>query len=177
VPHVTGRQADDIAKSEFTALWQQVIDQIDTSQTVLILRDIHSPNLLWQPDRSGNARVGVIDFQDALLGSPAYDVASLAQDARIGLSAEFEQQVVDHYIARRSDDLPDFDTDGFKRDYAIYCAQRATKILGIFARLNTRDGKPVYLRHIPHIRTYLKRALAHPVLKELRRWYEVHTDI
>jgi hypothetical protein len=144
------------------------------SQPTWVLRDFHSPNLLWLPDRPGVARVGLLDFQDAVMGPAAYDLASLLQDARVDVPEALEIALLGRYARVRRDSDQDFDTAGFVQMYATMAAQRATKILGIFARLDRRDGKPQYLRHIPRIWGYLQRALAHPSLAPLNGWYRVH---
>ncbi len=136
------------------------------------MRDYHSPNLIWLPEREGLERVGVIDFQDAVMGHPAYDVASLLQDARVDCSADFELRLLGLYIRERRARDASFDLQSFARSYAVLAAQRATKILGIFARLDKRDGKPGYLAHLPRIEGYLARNLAHPALGDLRAWHE-----
>jgi aminoglycoside/choline kinase family phosphotransferase len=106
-----------------------------------------------------------------VLGSAAYDLASLLQDARIDVPEQLELALLTRYIkARRATDAA-FDPAGFAELYAIMSAQRNTKLLGIFARLNRRDGKPQYLRHQPRIWTYLNRSLAHPALSAFREWY------
>jgi hypothetical protein len=136
-----------------------------------VLRDYHSPNLLWLADREDVARIGVLDFQDAVIGPAAYDVASLLQDARVDVPEMMEVDLLSRYVrARRTDDRS-FGPAAFARVYATLAAQRATKILGIFARLDRRDGKPQYLRHMPRIWRYLQRSLAHPELAPLRAWY------
>ena len=138
------------------------------------LRDFHSPNLIWLDQRTGIAKVGIIDFQDAVLAPAAYDLVSLLQDARLDVPEPLELTLLTHYIkARRAAD-GSFDAAGFAELYAIMSAQRNTKLLGIFARLNRRDGKPHYLRHQPRIWTYLTRSLAHPVLAPLREWYSAN---
>jgi aminoglycoside/choline kinase family phosphotransferase len=137
-----------------------------------LLRDIHSPNLFWLPERDGIARIGLIDFQDAMIGSPAYDLASLAMDARVSVPEELELSLIARYVKARMAAGPGFDAASFTRDYAVIGAQRLTKILGIFARLDRRDGKPGYLLHMPRIRAYLDRALAHPALSEVKLWFE-----
>jgi aminoglycoside/choline kinase family phosphotransferase len=135
------------------------------------LRDFHSPNLIWLDDRAGIARVGIIDFQDAVLGPAAYDLVSLLQDARIDVPELLELSLLSRYIkARRAVD-DSFDPAGFAELYAIMSAQRNTRLLGTFARLNRRDGKPQYLRHQPRIWRYLERSLAHPMLAATRQWY------
>ncbi|GAA0006443.1 hypothetical protein BRDID11002_64470 [Bradyrhizobium diazoefficiens] len=136
-----------------------------------IIRDYHSPNLIWLGMRTGIERVGVIDFQDTVLGPQSYDVVSLLQDARIDVPENLELTLLSRYIkARRAGDAS-FDPAGFAELYAIMSAQRNTRLLGTFARLNRRDGKPHYLRHQPRIWTYLQRSLAHPALSHLRDWY------
>ena len=139
-----------------------------------VLRDFHSPNLLWLPDRNEIARLGVLDFQDAVTGPPAYDVASLLQDARVDVPEVVEVPLLGRYVRARRTADPDFDPGAFIRSYVTLAAQRASKILGIFARLDVRDGKPQYLRHIPRISGYLQRSLAHPSLEPLNVWYGRH---
>lgn len=158
----------------FFAAWREPFDTILGGPKTWLLRDFHSPNLMWLPGRMGVGRVGLLDFQDAMIGSPAYDVASLAMDARVTVPEDLELHLIGRYVHGRRRADPTFDVAGFARDYAIMGAQRLTKILGIFARLNLRDGKPQYLRHMPRIRAYLGRALAHPSLAAVRAWYETH---
>ena len=132
---------------------------------------IHSPNLIWLDAREGIAKVGLLDFQDAVMGPPAYDLASLLQDARVDVPEEAEIALFGRYVGARRQADPTFDAIAFARLYATLAAQRATKILGIFARLDRRDHKPQYLRHMPRVWHYLRRALAHPALEALDGWY------
>jgi N-acetylmuramate 1-kinase len=136
-----------------------------------VLRDYHSPNLLWLNDRFDVARIGVLDFQDAMIGPPAYDVASLLQDARVDIPEAMEVALLSRYVRARQAVDEQFEAASFVLLYATLAAQRATKILGIFARLDQRDGKPQYLRHIPRLWRYLQRSLAHPALAPLKDWY------
>jgi aminoglycoside/choline kinase family phosphotransferase len=135
------------------------------------MRDFHSPNLIWLDGRPDTAKVGIIDFQDAVLGPAAYDLVSLLQDARIDVPEPLELALLTRYIKTRRATDDNFDAAGFAELYAIMSAQRNTRLLGTFARLNRRDGKPQYLRHQPRIWTYLNRSLAHPVLAPAREWY------
>jgi aminoglycoside/choline kinase family phosphotransferase len=106
-----------------------------------------------------------------VLGPAAYDVVSLLQDARIDVPEATELALFSRYIkARRAADAA-FDAADFAALYAILSAQRNTRLLGTFARLNRRDGKPQYLKHQPRIWAYLNRSLAHPALSSLRAWY------
>lgn len=170
VPYATGRPAGESLRSGFRAAWNAVFDRLESAEKSLVLRDFHSPNIIWRGDRAGHDRLGIVDFQDALIGPSAYDVASLAMDARVTVPPEIEAATVDAYIAARHGQAG-FDEERFAEAYAIMAAQRNSKILGIFVRLNERDGKPAYLKHLPRIRNYLERALAHPALAELRDFY------
>jgi tRNA threonylcarbamoyl adenosine modification protein YjeE len=162
------------SKATFVNLWRQTLIEIVMAAPTWTLRDYHSPNLIWLADRVGTARIGVIDFQDAVLGHPAYDVASLAQDARVDVPEELEMRLLGHYARLRREADPSFDMAAFARAYAILGAQRATKILGIFARLDQRDRKPQYLAHLPRVETYLRKGLRHPALADLEAWYVAH---
>ncbi len=158
----------------FFALWQQHLDRALAVPATWVIRDFHSPNLLWLAERQGMARVGIIDFQDAVLGPPAYDVVSLAQDARVDMPETLEIALVSRYARGRRTDDPAFDPAAFAASYAIMSAQRNTRLLGVFSRLNRRDGKPHYLRHQPRIWGYLQRSLMHPSLTDVRAWFEAN---
>ncbi|MCZ8182796.1 MAG: tRNA (adenosine(37)-N6)-threonylcarbamoyltransferase complex ATPase subunit type 1 TsaE [Beijerinckiaceae bacterium] len=154
--------------------WVSVLEPVTSGEKTWTLRDYHSPNLIWMPQRDGLKRMGLIDFQDCVIGHPAYDVVSLLQDARVTVPEELELQLLARYARMRRARDPDFDMQAFAQAYAILGAQRASKVLGIFVRLDRRDGKPAYLKHIPRIEAYLKRCLAHPALAKLRAWYATH---
>ncbi len=171
LPHVAGRAPDAAAREAYAAAWDATFDLIGDGETTLVLRDYHSPNLIWRAERAGHDRLGLIDFQDAVIGPAAYDVASLAMDARVDIPPALERAIVEAYCAARAAQ-GGFDRAGFDRAYAVMAAQRNSKILGIFVRLKERDGKPGYMRHLPRIRDYLARALAHPALAGLRGFYD-----
>jgi N-acetylmuramate 1-kinase len=161
-------------RAAYVALWQDALQPAVESNATWVLRDFHSPNLMWLPERSGITRVGLLDFQDAALGSPAYDLASLLLDARVEVPELMEIALLSRYTrARRAAD-PRFDAPHFVRLYATLAAQRCSKVLGIFARLDARDGKPQYLRHMPRVWAYLQRSLAHPALVPLSAWYAIN---
>jgi len=170
LPHVSGRPVDETARAAYGVAWTAVFDRLENAEKTLVLRDYHSPNLIWRAGRQGRDRIGLIDFQDAVIGPAAYDVASLAMDARVDIPPELERRVVDAYCTARAAQ-GGFDRAAFDIAYAAMAAQRNSKILGIFVRLNLRDGKPGYMRHLPRIRDYLSRALAHPALADLRAFY------
>jgi N-acetylmuramate 1-kinase len=169
-----GAELTDNLRAEFVMMWRDLLSKPASAARTWALRDFHSPNLIWLDERPGTARVGIIDFQDAVLGPAAYDLVSLLQDARVDVPEQLELALLTRYIkARRASD-DSFDPAGLAELYAIMSAQRNTRLLGTFARLNRRDGKPQYLRHQPRIWTYLNRSLAHPVLARAREWYSAN---
>ncbi|CAH1657006.1 MULTISPECIES: tRNA (adenosine(37)-N6)-threonylcarbamoyltransferase complex ATPase subunit type 1 TsaE [unclassified Chelatococcus] len=181
-PHKGGGSLGAAARSDFIKVWTELLGQVvsgpqsNIPQTNIpqtwTLRDMHSPNLFWLPQRQGLARVGLIDLQDTVLGHPAYDVVALLQDARVTMPAALELELIAHYAKLRRVSHPEFNVASFAEAYAILGAQRATKLFGTFVRLDKRDGKPQYLDHLPRMQDYLARNLAHPVLSELKLWYE-----
>jgi hypothetical protein len=171
-----GVEPTDDMRAEFVTMWRNLLEKAAarTPGRTWVLRDFHSPNLIWLDQRPGIAKVGIIDFQDTVLGPAAYDLVSLLQDARIDIPEQLELALLTRYIkARRAADQS-FDPAGFAELYAIMSLQRNTRLLGTFARLNRRDGKPHYLRHQPRIWTYLSRSLAHPALASVRDWYSAN---
>ena len=173
LPH-RGAPASDAARQEYSTLWRAALQPAVEAPRTWVLRDFHSPNLLWLPHRRGIACLGLLDFQDAVLGPAAYDLASLLQDARVDVPEPLELELLGHYVRARMIADPHFDVANFARLYATLAAQRASKVLGIFARLDRRDGKPQYLPHLPRVWQYLQRALAHPALTALAAWYRTH---
>lgn len=174
-----------LSPSEMTGyfeIWQGLFECLKDAEQSLVLRDFHSPNIIWQDNASGLDQVGVIDFQDSLIGPSAYDVVSLAQDVRVNVSHALERQIVDHYKMTRhkmsdmakhsTPDRDAFNGEAFEQFYAILSAQRNCKILGGFVRLDQRDNKPDYLKYLPQVRSYLSRSLQHSVLDPLRNWLD-----
>jgi tRNA threonylcarbamoyl adenosine modification protein YjeE len=173
-PAIHGEPAPEALRAEYLELWSSVFDELLDLPTGWVLRDYHSPNLMWLPERAGLKRDGILDCQDALEGHPAYDLASLLQDARIDVPEALERELFEAYCAAAAAREPEFDRELFTLAYAALGAQRNTKILGIFTRLARRDGKNGYLRHIPRIWRYLDRNLAHATLRPLKMWYELN---
>ena len=169
-PHLNGAEIPSPIRDEFEAIWRELLPATQGTPRVWTLRDFHSPNLLWLPERQGLKRVGLIDTQDCVLGHPAYDLASLLQDARVDIPEDEAAMLYAHYCACRTG----IDAKDFGLAYAILGAQRATKILGIFARLSRRDGKHGYLQHMPRVSRYLEHGLRHPELAKLKRWFDRH---
>ena len=173
-PAVYGSAMPADVRGEFSSLWADVFTRLASEPRGWVLRDYHSPNLVWLPERTGPRRVGLLDFQDALSGSLAYDLASLVQDARVDVPADLQDRLLAQYLDQRASIDPAFDRDAFRFAFSALSVQRNTKILGIFARLAMRDGKPSYLRHIPRLWGYLARGLAHPDLAGLSAWFGRH---
>jgi N-acetylmuramate 1-kinase len=175
-PYVNGSGPGADARARFVAIWENLIGQLNGDHRVWTLRDYHSPNLLWLPERTGVRRVGLIDTQDCVMGYPAYDLVSVLQDARVDIDLKFADELFTYYCGLRANSAG-FSRDAFARDFAILGAQRATKILGIFARLFKRDGKPAYLKHMPRVSRYLARNLGHPALADLKEWHDQNLPI
>lgn len=143
----------------FRDVFYPLAAQLDEAKRTVILRDYHAENLLWLPNRNGTANVGLLDFQDALLGHPAYDLVSILQDARRDVGPGLEVMMINHYLTKTSTDEHDF-----RAAYALLGAQRNLRILGIFARLCLRDGKVHYVDLIPRVWGYVIRNLQHSSL-------------
>jgi N-acetylmuramate 1-kinase len=173
IPFSRQAEATNEQRQSFAAIWSKLLPLAAPHKPQWTIRDYHSPNLLWIPQRVGLKRVGIIDSQDAVMGHPAYDLVSMAQDARVDISVAMEDYIIQQYVALRQRQ-GGFNLDDFMTAYAVLGAQRATKILGIFARLNKRDGKPGYLKHMPRVKDYLVRNLQHKALAPLKRWYDTH---
>ncbi|HSD91447.1 MAG TPA: phosphotransferase, partial [Methyloceanibacter sp.] len=171
-PALHGEDVPHALAEEFADLWRPLLAEAAKADLGWVLRDYHSPNLMWLPEREGIKRVGILDFQDALRGPLAYDLVSLLQDARLDVPEPLERDLLARYCAARGAQSQHFSSDQFVSLYATLGAQRNSKILGIFARLAKRDGKRGYLAHIPRVARYLERDLAHPALAELRRFYQ-----
>lgn len=156
----------EVDAESYAAAWDEVMAPVIARQNpgVTVLRDYHAENIMLLPQ----GEQGLIDFQDALVGHPAYDIVSLLQDARRDVSPQLEQAMLDHYLAQ-ADAGPEF-----LADYARLGAQRNAKIVGIFARLWKRDGKPRYLAFIPRVWEALERDLAHPALEPVARWFDAN---
>ncbi len=162
---------------DFKQIWAEYASLAQSFRKSIVLRDFHSPNIIWRSEKTGNDRIGLIDFQDAMIGPAAYDLVSLAQDARIVVPPQLESRIIKHYLEKLAASGFDIDDEQFRLEYALMGAQRASKLLGIFVRLHTRDGKSGYRKLIPAIRTYLKKNLQHPVLSGYRSWCERVIDL
>ena len=174
VPAASGKTIAEDARAAFVAAWREALGHLKSSAPVVVLRDYHAENLMWLDDRAGIARAGMLDFQDALAGSPAYDLVSLLEDARRDVGVELADAMTRRYIGARKAREPGFDEQAFRFAAALLAAQRNTKIVGIFARLWKRDGKARYTKFLPRMWGYLERDLSHPALTTLRAWFDRH---
>ena len=154
----------------YEAAWDAALGPLygADARGVTVLRDYHAENIMLIEGREGVDGLGLLDFQDALAGHPAYDLVSLLQDARRDVSPQLEARMLGHYAAQASPDA------GFETAYALLGAQRNAKIVGIFMRLCKRDGKARYLSYLPRVWAYLERDLAHPALAPVKAWFDAH---
>ena len=171
LPLALGRPATEGERQAHRALWKAALDGLSQNR-VPVHRDYHAQNLLWLPARAGLARVGLIDFQDAVAGSRAYDLVSLIEDARRDVPPDVAARAAAHYLAAMAAQGTPLDAEAFRAEMAVMAAQRNAKIVGIFARLYRRDGKPRYLALLPRVWAHLARDLSHPALAGLRAWYD-----
>ena len=162
-PNVIGHQIDDKDRTDYIALWNTIFENLPDMHATLVLRDFHVDNLI----RLESGACGLLDFQDAVIGSPAYDLVSLLEDARRDISGRLQTQMLNRYFA-------DIDTDqeNFMRWYDVLGAQRHCKVLGIFTRLSVRDGKHHYLEHLPRVKKLLSNHLNQPDLLALKNWLQ-----
>ncbi|HEX4304371.1 MAG TPA: phosphotransferase [Rhizomicrobium sp.] len=171
MPVALGRTASADEIAEHRGLWKAALAALK-KDPVFVHRDYHAQNLLWLPTRKGAARVGLIDFQDAVAGSKAYDLVSLVEDARRDVPTDIADATAAHYLtAMRAQGTP-LDEAEYRGQMAVMAAQRNAKIVGIFARLYKRDGKPRYLSYLPRVWSYLNKDLEHPAMRDLKSWYD-----
>jgi len=171
-PVALGRKAGEDEVEGHREAWRKALAPFQNGQSVFVHRDYHAQNLIWLPQRSGVARVGLIDFQDAVAGAKAYDLISLVEDARRDVSPALGEATTAHYLQAMREQATAVDTQLFAQEMAVFAAQRNAKIVGIFARLSRRDGKPRYLAYLPRVWSYLSRDLDHPALAALKSWYD-----
>jgi aminoglycoside/choline kinase family phosphotransferase len=169
-PAMHGATAPADARAEVTAALDSMLAPIEAGPRGLVHRDFFAGNLLWLPDRGGPCRAGIIDFQSAAIGHPAYDLVSLLQDARRDIPVAWEDRAIARYLSAR----PEFDPGPFRAAYAACAAQRHLRVACQWVRLAKRDARPQYLVHGPRTWRLLTRALtapaAAPLAKALDRW-------
>ena len=164
-------EPSDEARAEWSALWAPVIALGEAGAPVFVHRDYHAENLLWLPGRAGLARVGMIDFQDAVAGHPAWDLLHLLQDARRDVPPELEAAMLDRYLAAR----PETDREEFLHDYRALAALNAARILGrVFARQEVLFRRDRYTAFMPRTWRHLERNLGRGDMEGLRAWFDQH---
>lgn len=157
-------------QAQFETFMAELLAPLETASQVLIQRDYHAENLLWLPEREGAARVGLLDFQDAMRGHAAYDLVSILQDARRDVPPAIEEAMIDRYLTQNPQDKA-----AFRAAYAILGVQRNLRIVGAFARLCIVAGKPRYVDLIPRVWEFVERNLAHPALAKIAP--HIHTTL
>jgi len=162
LPARLGRRLEQQELDTYRALWRQMYQALPALEPVLVHRDFHVDNLLLV-----DHRCAMLDYQDALIGSPAYDLVSLLEDARRDIDPLLKQRLKQQWLCRYPE--PD---DAFEAHLQFWAAQRHCKVAGIFVRLWLRDGKPVYLEHLPRVMTLLANSLDHPPINSLKVWLQ-----
>jgi N-acetylmuramate 1-kinase len=160
----------EVDADAYQQAWGEVLEPVgkDELGPVTVLRDYHAENIMLVEGRDGVAHFGLLDFQDALVGHPAYDLASVLEDARRDVPAEIESAMIERYVRATGHG------EAFERAYWSLAAQRNTRILGVFTRLWKRDGKPGYRRFQPRMWGLLERDLAQPHLAPVRAWFDAN---
>jgi len=160
----------EVDKAGYDAAWREALAPVaaDGLGPVTVLRDYHAENIMLVEGRGGVRHFGLLDFQDAVAGHPAYDLVSVLEDARRDVSPAIEREMIDRYMRATGQG------EAFERAYWALAAQRNTRIIGVFTRLWKRDNKPGYRRFQPRMWGLLERDLAHEALAPVRAWFDAH---
>jgi len=169
-PAFNGAPASEPVRRAYGDIWLTLFPLVHAGPKTLVLRDYHVDNLLLLTQRDGIKACGLLDFQDAVSGHPAYDLMSLLEDARRDLGKGLKNKMMQRYLAA----FPELERESFNTAFAVLAAQRHAKVIGIFTRLCMRDGKPDYLIHIPRVWRLLEAALENPALAEIKHWFNTH---
>ena len=172
-PYVKNSICPEEEKYEFLSIIENIYSDLSTDKT-LVLRDYHSPNLHYLQNEKGHKKCALIDFQDALLGHPLYDLVSLAQDARFTISEDQERYIVDTFKDKFLFNDFQLSKSSFNEQYKILAIQRSLKILGIFARLSLLEGKNNYIIHMPRVLDYIRRSMDCSLLNNLTHWLKIN---
>jgi len=172
-PYVKNSICPEEEKYEFLSIIENIYSDLSTDKT-LVLRDYHSPNLHYLQNEKGHKKCALIDFQDALLGHPLYDLVSLAQDARFTISEDQERYIVDTFEDKFLFNDFQLSKSSFNEQYKILAIQRSLKILGIFARLSLLEGKNNYIIHMPRVLDYIRRSMDCSLLNNLTHWLKIN---
>ena len=153
----------------FPPEFNNLLKSISYKKTCVVLRDFHVDNIFYLKDRNKLEKIGLIDFQDSLIGHPAYDLVSLLQDVRVFLYIEEQHNIYNYYKKHAK-----INQDEFKYAYLVLGTQRLFKIMGIFKKLAVKQGKIDYLRYLPRTKKLIKYNLKSPIFGELKIWLKTH---
>ncbi len=167
IPHAYNRELKMHEFDEFIEIWQNVLAKQVAMPNCLVLRDYHLENMMYLQERGSFRKIGLLDFQDALCGSPVYDLVSVLEDARFDVPRQLALDLVDYFAKKK-----ELDKEGVLRNYHILGAQRNCRILGVFSRKYIRDNDDSYLKYIPRIQKYLEYDLSHSDLLPVREWLQ-----
>jgi len=156
----------DKLRAEYIDIWKEILSRLSYTSSCFVLRDYHVDNLMLLKHRTGIKSVGLLDFQDAVRGSYAYDLVSLLEDARRDVGHDLANNMLHHYL----DNMSELDKQKFLTDYSILGVQRSCKIVGIFSRKTIRDKNNKYLIHLPRLWKYIKHGINTPIMKPLKSW-------
>lgn len=165
IPYTKNRNAHIHELNEFNKVWQEVLIKQAPIKQSIVLRDYHVENMMYLKDEKGIKKLGLLDFQDALIGSPIYDLVSILEDARIDIDRNFALECVQYYAKEKNINI-----DQALINYHILGAQRNLRILGVFARKYNRDKDNTYLQYIPRVLKYLEYDVSHPALEPIKNW-------
>lgn len=169
LPFALGRPISKEIIKEFDIILNTTFSKIPSKNPVLVMRDYHAENLIWLPKRLNVNKVGLLDYQDALVGHPAYDLVSLLEDARRDTTRELQDKMFKRYLSKSN-----INSEEFISAYNLLGAQRNIKIMGIFARLSVRDKKSEYINLIPRVWKHLMNNLNHSECLELKKWININ---
>lgn len=172
LPMTLGKEKANALRSDFLQIWKAILSKDTPTTDMYVHRDFHTDNLIWLKNRAEHKRVGLLDFQDALWGDTAYDMASLLEDARRDVSSTLAEEMIAYYLKNTG-----ANERKWRTHYTVLAAQRNTKIIGIFSRLKLRDKKDRYLSYLPRVWGYLEKDLTHPALAPLKEWIDMHVPV
>ncbi|MEQ9116146.1 MAG: phosphotransferase [Rickettsiales bacterium] len=162
------RNISSALKNEYEEIFFRLFKKLNYKSSTITLRDYHVENLFFLKERVGIKSIGLIDYQDALNGSYAYDLVSLLEDARIEVDQKFREEMINYYL----ESAHFVDRIKFLEDYIVLGVQRDLKIIGIFARKKMRDGNDGYVKYIPRMWKYIKDNINSPILTPLKKWFD-----
>ena len=167
IPYAYNRKLGVHEFEEFIDIWQHILAEQVSMPNSIVLRDYHVENMMYLEQRESIRQLGLLDFQDAIFGSPVYDLVSVLEDARLEISRDEALQYAEYFAQKKKIGI-----ESLLRNYHILGAQRNSRILGVFVRKANRDGDDSYLKYIPRVLKYLEYDLSYFMLEPLRHWLE-----